>query len=194
MPNDFSPDDSMLYYMPVDSPRDILRVPVGDLDATPEVVIGGPAGEEGAAISPNGRWIAYQSDESGEWEVYVRPLPDVNQGKYQISRGGGMRPLWGREGTELFYRVEGVPARIMSVAIDDETGFRPGNPDLVVEGNYLAPNQGRHVYDISPDGERFLVIQNLINSGNDESRAQTQVIVVQNWFTEVQRLAPTLRQ
>ena len=70
-----------------------------------------PANERNAVVSPNGRWLAYESDESGQVEVHVRPFPDVKSGHWQISTSGGTHPLWGRDGTELFYYAPRTPPR-----------------------------------------------------------------------------------
>ena len=83
----------------------------GSTDAYPEV-------------SPNGRWIAYHSNESGEFQVYVRPFPNVDGGRWQISSDGGFSPVWGPDGRELFFRGRGVEMQV--VAYEDGQTFRPG--------------------------------------------------------------------
>jgi Tol biopolymer transport system component len=191
MPNDISPDGERLYYMPVNSPRDIFVVPIGEPEAA-EPLLNEPTSEEGAAISPNGRWIAYQSDESGSFEIYVRPLPDVGLSKFQISTSGGTRPLWRRDGRELFYIVDDASLRVMAVSIDDESGFRAGTPRLAIEGDYsgfISPNQGRHVYDISLDGQQFLMLKNA-GTANSNDEPRTDFVIVQNWFERLRRDAP----
>jgi serine/threonine-protein kinase len=141
-------------------------------------------GESYPQVSPDGRWLAYVSDESGRDEIYVRPFPEVDAGgRWQVSTGGGTQPLWARNGRELFYRtVEAV----IAVPIETDPNFRQGNPEVVFEGNYHL-FQGGPNYDVSPDGERFLMIR------QDEGASSTsQIIVVQNWFEELERLAPTV--
>ena len=136
-------------------------------------------------ISSDGYWLAYQSDESGQYEVYVRPFPDVDEGRWQISQGGGTQPLWGPDGRELFY-LSSV-AQLTSVTVGTDP-FTPGNPEVVLEETYyygVGPMIGR-TYDISPDGTRFLMIK----QGGGDDAAPTQVILVQNWLDELKRLVP----
>ena len=132
------------------------------------------------SLSADGRWIAYQSNESGRDEVYVRPFPDVASGKWQISSAGGSHPVWARSGRELFYRSD---EEMMAVAIETEPAFSPGNPTRLFEDPYLRGF--RREYDISPDGQRFLMIKE--GSSNDAPR---ELHVVLNWFEELKRLVP----
>ena len=136
--------------------------------------------ETNGVISPDGRWLAYQSDESGQDEIYVRPFPNVEDGQWLISRGGGTKPLWGPDGRELFYVAD---TRLMAVSVETEPSFAPGNAEVVFEGYWQgAPG---HTYDIAPDGERFLMIK------ESDEISSTEFILVQNWFEELKRLVPT---
>ena len=138
-------------------------------------------------VSRDGRWIAYGSSESGQVEVYVRPFPNVDQGKWQISRDGGGVPLWGPDGRELFYR--GVDGEMMVVSIDVEPTFNPGNPALVFEAGHLLPTSGiARAFDISPDGQRFLMITQ--SSPEDSTTAASQINVVLNWHEELLERVP----
>ena len=139
-------------------------------------------------ISTDGRWLAYQSNESGQNEIYVRPFPDANSGRWQISTGGGTRPLWARSGKELFYL--GPSGAVMSAAVEGGSTFRAGNPVRLFEGRYFmsATSAGR-TYDVSPDGRRFLMIKPV--GSPEQTAAPTSLIVVQNWFEELKRLVPT---
>jgi Tol biopolymer transport system component len=151
------------------------------------VVLGGPASEENATLSPDGRWLAYQSNESGQVEVYVRPFPDVEGGRWQISTGGGTRPRWSRSGDELFYYFgNALAGGLMTVAVETESGFRAGTPQRLFEGSYEAPQQFRQAYDISLDDQRFIMIKRV----EVDSADQPQIIVVQNWLEELKRLVP----
>jgi serine/threonine-protein kinase len=134
-------------------------------------------------ISPDGHWIAYESNESGRQEVYVRPFPNVEEGKWQISRDGGTEPVWAPRGQELFYRNGGA---MMVVGIKTEPTFTGGSPVVLFTGRYTS---GRPVanYDISPDGQRFLMIK----AAEEEEGQQGQINVVLNWFEELKRLVPT---
>jgi serine/threonine-protein kinase len=141
--------------------------------------------ERNGEISPDGRWLAYQSNESGQDEIYVRPFPDINSGRWQISTGGGTRPLWARS-KELFYVAGG--GVVMSVPVEAGVTFRAGNPIRLFEGRYYTVAGGR-TYDVSPDGQRFLMLK--VAGGSDEDAALTSIIVVENWFEELKRLVPT---
>ena len=134
--------------------------------------------ERRATLSPNGRWMAYQSDESGESNIFVRPFPDVDGGRWQVSPDGGTNPIWARDGTELFYSKR--PA-VMRVAVVTETTFSASVPELVFEGPYALSTRG---YDVAPDGERFLMLK--LNTD-----AKREIHVVLNWFDELERLVPT---
>jgi len=142
--------------------------------------------ERNAALSPDGRWMAYQSIESGQWEVYVRPFPDVNGGRWQVSSGGGGWPLWSPDGRELFYVAsEGM----MAVPIETEPTFTQGTVDLLFDlGPYERFLRNRRI-DISPEGDRFLLLKE--GGGSDETAETTSIHVVLNWFEELKRLVPT---
>jgi serine/threonine-protein kinase len=161
---------------------DIGILPVaGERRASPLVQT--PAQESYAQVSPDGRWVVYESNESGRNEIYVRPFPEVDGGRWQVSTGGGTEPRWGRDGRELFYLV--APGRMMSTPIQPGAGatFAPGNARVVFEGQYVE--QG---YDVSPDGQRFLMIKDARPTG--EGSAPSQLIVVQHWHEELKRLVP----
>ena len=161
-PTSFSPDASqILMYVATggatgaQAENDDIAV-VSKADGRVTSLLATMYGERNGEVSPDGRWLAYESNESGRDEIYVRPFPDVQGGRWQISSGGGTRPLWARNGRELFYLLP--PGRVMSVPIQPGTTFSAGNPQLVFDGPYVAPNSGR-TYDVSPNGERFLMIK-----------------------------------
>ncbi|MCZ6484226.1 MAG: hypothetical protein O6826_00835, partial [Acidobacteria bacterium] len=136
--------------------------------------------ETKARISPDGHWIAYESNESGRTEIYVRPFPNVEEGKWQISRDGGTEPVWAPRGQELFYRNGEA---MMVVSIKTELTFTQGSPVVLFTGEYTTSGAVVN-YDISPDGQRFLMIK--------EAEGSTgQINIVQNWFSELKRLLPT---
>ena len=138
-------------------------------------------------ISPDGRWLTYQSNESGQNEIYVRPFPDTDRGRWQISTGGGTRPLWARSGKELFYL--GPSGAVMSTSVEDGSTFRAGNPTRLFEGPYFANlNAAGRTYDVSPDGQRFLMIKE--GASTDATSAPREIVVVQNWTEELKRLVP----
>ena len=150
----------------------------------------GSADERSASVSPDGRWLAYQSDESGQSEIYVRPYPEVDTGRWQISTGGGSSPLWRRDGRELFYFVAGPGPTdaVMAVSVESEPVFTPGAPELLFQGAYPFPNTRGSFYDVSLDGQQFLMITFAAAVSTGES---PQIIIVENWLEELKRLAPT---
>jgi serine/threonine-protein kinase len=136
--------------------------------------------EPNADISPDGRWIAYQSDESGRSEIYVRPFPAVDSGLWQLSTTGGTHPLWAKNGRELFYLTS---AGLMSIPIQSAASFAFGNARVIVKNatdTYWVSSVGRS-YDVAPNGERFLMLR-------EESQTAAAIHVVKNWHTELGRL------
>jgi serine/threonine-protein kinase len=136
-----------------------------------------------AAFSPNGRWVAYVSNESGKFEVFVRPFPGPG-GRWQISTGGGFYPTWSRKGQELYY--EASDGRLMVVSYAEHAGSfvagaaRPGFP------GHIPTQQGVRGFDLHPDGDRFAVLQ----EGAEPGGAREEVVLLSNFFDELRRLAP----
>ena len=139
-----------------------------------------------ADFSPDGRYLAYQSDESGRMEVYVRPFPHVDRSRWQISTDGGSRPVWARSGRELFYLDESSALTGIPVRTSGPT-FLPGSPTKLFTTRYVEPNPARH-FDVSPDGQRFLMIKN--SADGDPNATPASMIVVEHWFEELQRRVP----
>jgi eukaryotic-like serine/threonine-protein kinase len=138
-----------------------------------------------AEFSPNGRYVAYQSDESGRMEVYVRPFPQVDRGRWQISTAGGTRPAWARNGGELFYLDGSNTFTVAAVQTSGPT-FIAGTPAKVFDAKYVEPNPARH-YDVSPDGQRFLMIK---SSAEDPNATPASMVVVEHWFEELKQRVP----
>jgi len=136
------------------------------------------------AFSPDGRYVAYVSDETGELEVYVRSYPDSER-KWAISSSGGREPVWSRDGNSLFYRNGG---EMWEVPIQTEPEFRAGVATLLFDQPY-APRSGPTAtvpdYDVSADGQSFLMLRHSGDSG------LTEVRVILNWAEELERLAPS---
>jgi eukaryotic-like serine/threonine-protein kinase len=112
-------------------------------------------------VSPDGKWLAYSSDESGDWEVYISPLP-ASGGKLQVSRGGGMEPRWRGDGKEIFYvSYAGQNKRLMSVAVSAEGGLSTGSPVPLFQmrGRAIVSSSDMFSYDVTRNGQRFLVNQ-----------------------------------
>ena len=156
-PNDVSGDGRFLVYQPFDSGGYNLAVIPLSGDRTPKPFVAGPSNEAQGRFSPNGRWVAYASDESGQFEVYVRPFPAQTTQSTTISIGGGMQPEWRRDGKELFYisadgKLTAVPV------VTDQATFTAGTPRAlfdveVPEATAPFPTN----YAVTADGQRFLV-------------------------------------
>jgi len=191
-PSDITADGRIIYSSSESGSRDVFMASVDRGSPEPTPLLASAAGERAASVSPNGRFIAYQSNESGRLEVYVRPFPDVSRGRWQISTMGGTRPIWNPNGTELVYfdagQAESTDGAVMAVPIEYDPVFRAGVPKKLFEGDYLAPNGDLHTYDMAPDGQRFVMIK----AAEDES-AEARLILVQNWVEELKRLAPANR-
>jgi serine/threonine-protein kinase len=136
------------------------------------------------AFSPDGRWLAYTSDETGQEEVVVRPYP-LTTAKYQISEHGGTKPLWSEKGDELFYRSETL---LWSVPIKTAPAFQKGQHRLLFDKPFMDMPTRFSDYAVSPDGERFLFIE--LNEAEANRGPTQQLTVVQNWFEELKRLVP----
>ena len=138
--------------------------------------------ERNGEVSPNGKWLAYDSNESGTYEVYVRPFPNSQGGRWPISSGGGSQPVWTRDGRELIYAV---PAnRLMGVSITGGGTFAASAPHVIVEVKRFFGTLAR-TYDVSPDGKRFLIIE----EGEDTAATgAANMIVVTNWLEDLKRL------
>jgi len=135
--------------------------------------------ESNPTFSPDGRWLAYVSDESGRQEIYLLQYPDSGS-KKQVSAEGGINPVWSRDGRELYY-INGNS--MMVVPVMPEPGFSIGAPERLFEGPYVTGGNLWTNYDVSDD-ERFMMIKK-----SDD--AEVQLICVHNWFEELKRLAPT---
>ena len=187
IPYSWSPDGRTLAfsYVGLDTLADIGVLTLeGDREWHP--LLQTASNELHPAISPNGSWIAYTSSVSGQGEIYVERFPDLGD-RRTISTGGGRTPHWSPAGDELFYRR--LDGAMMVVPIDTRQGFAPGTPEVVFGGasyRVFGPPFFMN-YDLSPNGDRFLMIKTGATSDTAES---TQAILVQNWFEELTRLVP----
>jgi serine/threonine-protein kinase len=142
--------------------------------------------ERNAAISPDGRWLAYEANDSGRFEIYVRPYPDINAGLLPVSTDGGTKPLWTKNGQELIY-VSPTGA-LMRVGVSRGASWSATNPSIVVKEGYSTnPVWWGRSYDLSPDGQRFLMIK----EGASGAPPPASLVVVQHWVEELKRLVPT---
>ena len=143
--------------------------------------------ERNGKVSPDSRWLAYEANDSGQFEVYVRPFPEVNSAHWLVSTAGGTRPLWSRSGQELVY-VSPTGA-LMRVGVERGASWAATVPTLLIKAGYFTASGANfgQPYDISPDGRRFLMVK---EGGGDEAAPQN-LVVVQNWTQELKRLVPT---
>ena len=168
--------------------RDIVAMHIG-VDSAARPLVADPSADETApALSPDGRWLAYTSDETGTSEVYLRPFPNTEGGKWQVSNSGGQAPLWARSGRELFY----VDAGRNMIAVSVAGGISPGlggHRRLFSLGQdlYLGDPEFYTPFDISPDDRRFLMVRQ-VRAGSQGRPGE--FVVIENWFEELkQRMA-----
>ena len=186
-PTAWAPDGSALaiYTDRSETARDIAVLPV-DGDQTPVPFVATPFQERAGTFSPDGRWLAYVSDEAGQNDVYVRPCPGPGQ-ETTVSISGGVEPVWSADGSELFYRNRD---QMLAVAVDAGESFRASVPELLFEGPYALDISGGgggvSNYDVAPDG-RFLMIKRVGQGGDD---ASPEITVVLNWFEELNTRVP----
>ncbi|MEO7648186.1 MAG: hypothetical protein ABIV11_08135, partial [Gemmatimonadaceae bacterium] len=151
--------------------RDILAVPLtGERKVVP--IVSGPYSETMPRFSPDGKWLAYQSNETGRFEIYVRPFPESGA-RVQVSDNGGAEPLWGRSGRSLYFR--GPTGEVMHVGVTTGAEFSIGARSVALTGDYLT-DASHASYDIAPDG-RFLMLK--------RAGAESQTVIVHNWRREL---------
>ncbi len=156
-----------------------------DGDRTPTTLLRSLVSRGTGRVSPNGRWLAYGSSESGRNEVYVQPFPSLG-GKWQISTGGGVQPLWSRAGDELFYRGEDA---VMAVRVSSGESFSASPPQRLFDDHYVSAGAvDRMFYDVSSDGQRFLMVKE--DPAGQQTTVPPHFVVVQNWLEELKRLVP----
>jgi Tol biopolymer transport system component len=169
-----SPDNQWLIYRTAPGtkyPRDILAVRLGS-DSSVRPLVTGPNTESLPRLSPNGKWLAYQSNESGRFEIYVRPFPGTGA-RVQVSDSAGTEAIWGRDGRSLYYR--GPVGEVVRVDVTTGNEFSIGERRVVHPGDYLTDSSHPN-WDVAPDG-RFLMLK--------RAGAEAQTIVVHNWAREL---------
>ena len=182
-PTDWSPDGDFIalrVWRPDQNDFDIWVFSIQDQKATPFLAT--PFNEEEGQFSPDGKWMVYISDESGQDEIYVQPFPGPGA-KWRISTKGGGMPRWGPDGRELFYLA--TDQRLMRVDIKMAPEVEIGEPQSLFLTRLKWLGMGPTQYDVSADGQRFL-INTLV-----EEQDTTPITLVLNWFEELKRLVPT---
>ena len=172
----YSPDGDWLIFREGEAPvADIfaLRAAQGT-EAIPVVVT--ESGERSPAISPNGRWLAYTSNESGAWHVWVTAFPLADSGRWQVSTNGGQEPVWAHSGRELFYR--NLANELVAVQVGEDPTFEVGAQEVLFSMEDYLDSDGRAQYDVSPDDERFVMLR-------FEGGGGMELFLLQNLFEEL---------
>ena len=189
-----SPDGKRLAYRQVlaDGRREIWTVAVeGDRDhlrlGDAEAFLRSPFSETQPAFSPDGRWLAYSSNESGDGEVYVRPFPGPG-GKSQISTGGGSHPIWSRDGRRLFFMDPDWRIMVVDYTASSDS-FAAGKPRVWSQKSSLYLG-GNYPYALAPDGQRFAVVMHPGAAGELGQKPTDSVTVLLNFFEELARKSP----
>lgn len=182
LPISITPDGATLIAEGSSSSLDLLAIP---LRAPGEArsLLATSFNEAYAEVSPDGRWIAYESDESGRQEIFVRPWPSVDSGKWQVSAGGGRHATWSAGGRELLY-IDGT-GRLVRVPVRSSTTFQAGPTSIAVATPFYA-GLYRRSYDVSADGRRILLIEN----APDTNASASSIVAVFNWTEELKRALP----
>jgi eukaryotic-like serine/threonine-protein kinase len=181
-PNSVSPDGATLAFIRITEgmSADIYVLSLQG-EPHPHAILQGPAYEGGPQFSPDGRWLAYASDESGQFQVYVRPFAGPDR-RWPVSTQGGTQPRWNRKGKELFYRNGNKMMVVDVVSTGPELVL--SSPRLIFEQRYaFAGSVTTPNYDVSPDGQQFVMVKDESGSG--------RLSVVLNWSEELKRLVPT---
>jgi serine/threonine-protein kinase len=165
----------------------VLDMSTADRRAVP--VVQTPAGEQDPAFSPDGRWLAYSSDESGRDEVYVQPYPGPGP-RIVVSPDGGLAPAWRGDGRELYYHsrptVKGTTMHAVPITVADSK-LLAGTPRTLFTGQFVL-SVGTHGYDVTPDGQKFLMVQ---PPRDPPRQPPSQMVLVENWVDELQRRVPS---
>jgi hypothetical protein len=191
MPNSISPDNTVVFSQATGAGNQDLMTMRLNGERKAEPLIARPSSDMKGAVSPDGRWLAMQSIESGRSEIWLQSFPDVDSFREKVSTGGGSRPVWERSGRELFYMRASSgtePVSMWAVPVQTSPSLVLGMPVKLFEGPYLGlPFVGR-TYDVSPDGRRFLMIKSVSPA---QATATQRIVIVENWTEELKRLFPT---
>jgi serine/threonine-protein kinase len=186
-PTAVTPDGTQVIFsrMVTGAHREILQLSLQG-EPTPQTLLQGEFNRGNAEVSPNGRWLVYRSDQSGEMEVYLQPYPGPGP-VVPVSIGGGESVTWSPDGSELIYRLDDR-MMVVSVITEGET-VRIGRPTELFRGTYVAAlDNGSRQYHVAPDG-RFLMLKEAVVQ-NPEDALPPQVVLVQNWLEELRERVP----
>ena len=174
---DFSPDRKTVVFAAANQQSVDLWLMGTEPGAKPKPFVTGPKDERAPAFSPDGKYVAYMSDESGRFEIYVKPFPE-GEGK-QVSATGGEIPVWSRRGDELFYAAA---EDLMVVAVKTNPSLSMGQPQKLFSRRLAQADRPEGLYDsydVSADGQRFVLLQTV-----EEKPATQKLTVIQNWFAQ----------
>lgn len=163
-PSSFTADGKTLIFHTSPDGYDMWSLALSEGTITSQELFTSEFRETNGALSPDGHWLAYELDQTGDLEIYVSPFPDVDSARIRISDDGGSRPHWHPDGTEIFYidQYENeLSGKMMVVDFDANSGMTMSRPEILFEGIFHSPvqGQGRQLYDVSADGKRFLMIR-----------------------------------
>jgi serine/threonine-protein kinase len=183
-PSSFSPDGKFLIWVAInqETSEDLWTLDL-EGERKVEAIMASSFRESGGTVSPDGRWLAYGSDESGRYEIYIKAFRSAG-GKLQVSTEGGTSPLWNRNGSELFYR-NGI--KMMSASIITQPLLAAESPKVLFEVRFTAGSSAASEFDVSPDGRRFLMIRT-----SEKQQSLTQIQLVLNWTEELKQRVPAV--
>jgi Tol biopolymer transport system component len=164
-----------------DGKRDIWAQRVGR-DSTAKRLLASDFDENAVALSPDSRWLAYQSTETGQTEVYVRPFPDISAGKWTVSLGGGSQPVWSHSGRELFYLDANRNLVAARVGAPTPGSFDIAERKVLFSTTPFLVGANYSFYDVTPDDRRFLMVRRV---GSGESAQAPALVLVEHWFPEL---------
>ena len=185
-----TPDGRALVYSFILDPgpnlhREVWQMPL-EGDRTPTPVLQGQFAYASAELSPDGKWLAYNSNESGQWEIYIQAYPGLGA-KTPVSIGGGQELVWSPDGSEIYYRSG---QKMMAVSVRTNPTLQVGGPHELFEGTqFTAGAGGARQYHIAPDGRFLMVREGEAATGASQTQFD-HLVVVENWFDELRRLAP----
>ena len=165
----------LVYRLGSGTDRDIYAIRPG-VDSVGTALLAADYEERAASLSPDDRWMAYVSDESGRDEIYVSPFPDASASKWQVSTDGGTEPVWSRDGRELFYR--NADDDLVAVEIAGSSTFAIGGKEVLFSALPYHPDANHANYDVHPDGRRFLMLRIVPATGGE-------LIWVEHWLPQL---------
>ena len=193
-PTSISPDgNTVVLFGANGAATDIFSVDLREPGRPHKPLVSTAAFDFGGEISPDGKWLAYHSNESGEPQVLVRPFPNVQDGRTQISTSGGTRAAWSRNGRELFYLDKDGFLTVVAVQQTTQGSFSAGVPVKILNTKYFLGSTvlglDLRAYDVSPDGQRFLMIKD--DAERSAAPPLATMVVVLDWLQELKARLPT---